>query len=45
MKTSLKYLIPALQITKGVSSACPQLQSAVEALLIVLEAYKVGFVD
>ncbi|KAI0658919.1 hypothetical protein C8Q70DRAFT_1068529, partial [Cubamyces menziesii] len=40
MKTSLKYLIPALQITKGVSSACPQLQSAVEALLIVLEAYK-----
>ncbi|KAH9896608.1 hypothetical protein C8Q73DRAFT_788949 [Cubamyces lactineus] len=40
MKTSLKYLIPALQITKGVSSACPQLQLAVEALLIVLEAYK-----
>ncbi|KAH9885866.1 hypothetical protein C8Q73DRAFT_298572 [Cubamyces lactineus] len=38
--TSLSLLISALKITKEVSSACPQLQLAVGALLTVLEAYK-----
>ncbi|KAH9896421.1 WD40-repeat-containing domain protein [Cubamyces lactineus] len=39
-KTCLSLLISALKITKEVSSACPQLQLAVGALLTVLEAYK-----
>ncbi|KAI0323602.1 hypothetical protein GY45DRAFT_565537 [Cubamyces sp. BRFM 1775] len=38
--TSLSVLISALGVTKEVSSVCPQLQLAVGALLIVLEAYK-----
>ena len=41
VKKSLNHLIPALNIMKEVSSACPQLQLAVGALLLVLEAYKV----
>ncbi|KAJ8462319.1 hypothetical protein ONZ51_g10978 [Trametes cubensis] len=39
-KTSLNLLISALKITKEMASACPPLRLAVEALLIVLEAYK-----
>ncbi|KAI0329373.1 hypothetical protein GY45DRAFT_1371671 [Cubamyces sp. BRFM 1775] len=38
--TSLSILISALGVTKELSSACPQLQMAVGALLIALEAYK-----
>ncbi|KAI0327090.1 hypothetical protein GY45DRAFT_1437228 [Cubamyces sp. BRFM 1775] len=40
VKTSLKYLIPALQITKEMSSVCPQLQLALGMLLKILETYK-----
>ncbi|KAJ8457111.1 hypothetical protein ONZ51_g11723 [Trametes cubensis] len=40
VKKSLSHLIPALTSMKEVSSACPQLQSAVGVLLVVLEAYK-----
>ena len=39
--TSLNLLISALKITKEVSSACPELQLAVRALLAVLDIYKV----
>ncbi|KAI0653258.1 hypothetical protein C8Q70DRAFT_937813 [Cubamyces menziesii] len=39
-KTGLNGLIEALKLTKGASSACPPLQYAVEALLVVLEAFK-----
>ncbi|OSC98311.1 WD40 repeat-like protein [Trametes coccinea BRFM310] len=40
MATGFKGVIAALKITKEVSSACPQLQLAVGALLAVLEAFK-----
>ncbi|CDO78245.1 hypothetical protein BN946_scf184789.g1, partial [Trametes cinnabarina] len=38
--TAVNGLIQVLTITKEVSSACPQLQLAVGALLLVLEAHK-----
>ena len=41
---TLNGLVNVLQITKGASFACPPLQSAVEVVLNVLEAYKVCFV-
>ncbi|KAI0323167.1 hypothetical protein GY45DRAFT_1411842, partial [Cubamyces sp. BRFM 1775] len=44
METGFNGLLQTLRITKEVSSACPQLQLAVGALLVVLEAYKVGMV-
>ena len=44
METGFKGLQQALKITKEVSGACPQLQLAVGALLVVLEAYKVSTV-
>ncbi|KAI9057822.1 WD40 repeat-like protein [Trametes sanguinea] len=38
-QTGINRLIQALHIIKGYSSACPQLETAVGALLIALEAY------
>ncbi|CDO69929.1 hypothetical protein BN946_scf184836.g3 [Trametes cinnabarina] len=40
VKIGFGHLIRVLKVTKEVSSACPQLQTAVGALLIVLEAYQ-----
>ncbi|KAJ8454070.1 hypothetical protein ONZ51_g13242 [Trametes cubensis] len=40
VKTSLNYLIPALKITKEMSSICPQLQLALGVLIKILETYK-----
>ncbi|KAJ8462321.1 hypothetical protein ONZ51_g10975 [Trametes cubensis] len=40
VKTSLKYLIPALKVTKEMSSVCPQLQLALGVLIKILETYK-----
>ncbi|KAI0325119.1 WD40 repeat-like protein [Cubamyces sp. BRFM 1775] len=40
METGFNGLLQVLTITEKVSSACPQLQVAVGALLVVLKAYK-----